>query len=134
MLYYVGRCCPIESKKKKSKREYDIQYAKEHLKRIPLDVPKASYNEIKAHAAAHGETVNGFIKRSITETMERDQANSAKNQAPQYDADDESIPFLERVKAGVERIAEEDAIHEDDFEEWLKTRSEGVCDLTDDTI
>ena len=54
------------------RKEYIYQYAKENLKRIPLDVPKATYEQIKAHASAHGESVNGFIKRAITEAMERD--------------------------------------------------------------
>jgi len=54
------------------RKEYIYQYAKEKLKRIPLDVPKATYEEIKAHAEAHSESTNGFIKRAISETMERD--------------------------------------------------------------
>ena len=54
------------------RKEYIYQYAKENLKRIPLDVPKATYEQIKAHASANGESVNGFIKRAITEAMERD--------------------------------------------------------------
>lgn len=66
-----------------------MQYAKDHLKRIPLDVPKTSYDEIKAHAAMQGETVNGFIKRAITETMQRDQAQpiQASAQQPSQNAD-----------------------------------------------
>ena len=59
-------------KKQAKKKQYDIQYAKENLKRIPLDVPKATYEQIKAHAKAHSESVNGFIKRAIAETMDRD--------------------------------------------------------------
>lgn len=55
-----------------NKKKYDLQYAKDKLKRIPLDVPKEQYEAIKAHASARGESVNGFIKRAITETMERD--------------------------------------------------------------
>ena len=61
-----------QEKKQLKKKQYDIQYAKENLKRIPLDVPKATYEEIKAHAEAHSESVNGFIKRVINDTMERD--------------------------------------------------------------
>ena len=61
-----------QEKKQFKKKQYDIQYAKENLKRIPLDVPKATYEEIKAHAEAHSESVNGFIKRAINDTMERD--------------------------------------------------------------
>lgn len=58
------------------RKEYIYQYAKENLKRIPLDVPKSHYEEIKAHAQAHKESVNGFIKRAINETMERDNNDS----------------------------------------------------------
>ena len=53
-----------------------IKYAKEKLKRIPLDVPKEKYSEIKAHAVERSETVNGFIKRAIAETMQRDNKNN----------------------------------------------------------
>lgn len=48
------------------------RYAREKLKRIPLDVPKKKYEEIKRYTESRGETVNGFIKRAIRETMERD--------------------------------------------------------------
>ena len=58
----------------KTRSEINIEYAKRSLKRIPLDVQKEHYDEIKTHAEANGETVNGFIKRAINETMERDMA------------------------------------------------------------
>ena len=61
-----------QEKKQVKKKQYDIQYAKENLKRIPLDVPRATYEQIKAHAEAHSESVNGFIKRAINRTMELD--------------------------------------------------------------
>ena len=54
------------------KKQYDIEYAKTHLKRVPLDLRLDKYIEIKAHAENNAETVNGFIKRAIDETMERD--------------------------------------------------------------
>jgi len=40
--------------------------------RINLTVPKGQKETIKAHAETHGESVNAFINRAITETMERD--------------------------------------------------------------
>ena len=49
----------------KSKAEYDMQYAKENLKRIPLNVQKEKYEQIKAAADATGESVNGYIKKAI---------------------------------------------------------------------
>ena len=56
-------------------KKASIEYAKKNLKRIPLDVPKEKYTEIKAHAVERSETVNGFIKRAIDETMLRDKQN-----------------------------------------------------------
>ena len=48
------------------------KYKASNIKRVPLDLQKSMYEEIKAHADARGESVNGFIKRAISETMERD--------------------------------------------------------------
>ena len=53
-----------------SKTKYNINYAKQNLKRIPLDVQKTKYNEIKAAAGAAGETVNGYIRKAIDLRME----------------------------------------------------------------
>lgn len=54
------------------KKQYDIEYAKTHLKRVPLDLRIDKYDEIKAHAESKGESVNGFIKRAIDEAMAND--------------------------------------------------------------
>ncbi len=48
-----------------SKAQYDMEYAKKKLKRIPLDVTKDKYQEIKTAAEAANESVNGYIKRAI---------------------------------------------------------------------
>ncbi|MDO5782984.1 MAG: hypothetical protein Q4P27_11050 [Eubacteriales bacterium] len=55
-----------------TKAKYDIEYAKNKLKRIPLDVQKEKYEEIKAAATAAGESVNGYIKKAVDQRMERD--------------------------------------------------------------
>lgn len=57
---------------KEDKTKYDIEYAKKNLKRIPLDVQKEKYDEIKAAADAAGEKVNGYIKKAIDERMARE--------------------------------------------------------------
>ena len=57
-----------------TKAKYDIEYAKNKLKRIPLDVQKEKYEEIKAAATAAGESVIGYIKKAVDERMERDNA------------------------------------------------------------
>ena len=61
------------------RKEYLYDYQKNKLKRIPLDVQKEKYEEIKTAATAAGETVNGYIKIAIDERMERD----ANSQYPQ---------------------------------------------------
>ena len=54
------------------KTKYHNDYAKDKLKRIPLDVSKEKYDTIKNHADKNNESVNGFIKRAIDETIHRD--------------------------------------------------------------
>lgn len=54
------------------RKESMYRYAKENLKRIPLDVQKEKYEEIKAAAEAAGEKVNRYIKKAIDERMERE--------------------------------------------------------------
>lgn len=51
--------------KKSKKTLYDIEYAKNKLKRIPLDVTKEKYADIKKAAENSNESVNGFIKKAI---------------------------------------------------------------------
>ena len=46
------------------------KYKEKALKRIPLDVQKEKYEEIKSAAEKAGETVNGYIKKAIDRRME----------------------------------------------------------------
>jgi len=48
------------------------KYVKANYDRINVTMPKGQRDAIKAHAESKGESVNGFINRAITETMERD--------------------------------------------------------------
>lgn len=52
---------PLTEKQKQTR----YKYAKENLKRIPLDVQKEKYEEIAEAAASKGESVNGYIKKAI---------------------------------------------------------------------
>ena len=54
------------------KTKYQRDYRKNKLKRVPLDIPIEKYEQIKEYASSHSETINGFIKRAIDETMERE--------------------------------------------------------------
>lgn len=53
-----------------SKTKYNMKYAKENLKRIPLDVQKEQYEQIKVAAEASGEKVNAYIKKAVSTRME----------------------------------------------------------------
>ncbi len=55
-----------------NKKTYNANYAKTNLKRIPLDVQKEKYDQIKAAADTAGEKVNSYIKKAIDERMERE--------------------------------------------------------------
>lgn len=48
------------------------RYIAKAYDRINLTVPKGKKDTIQAHAEAHSESVNGFINRAISETMDRD--------------------------------------------------------------
>ncbi len=63
-----------------SRKKASIKYAKEHLKRVPLDLSYDKYNEVKAAADESGESVNGYIKKAIDERIER-QAKKRKQKA-----------------------------------------------------
>lgn len=49
------------------------KYVKANYDRVELTVPRGQKETIRTHAAARGESVNGFVARAIRETMEHDQ-------------------------------------------------------------
>ena len=53
-----------------NQKQSRYKYAKENLKRIPLDVQKEHYDRIKAAADSVGESVNGYIKTAIDRRMD----------------------------------------------------------------
>ena len=48
------------------------KYVKANYDRINVTIPKGEKEIIQEYAASYGESVNGFIVRSIRERMERD--------------------------------------------------------------
>ncbi len=48
------------------------KYMAANYDRINLTVPKGQKDMIKLHAESKGESVNGFLQRAITETIQRD--------------------------------------------------------------
>lgn len=56
----------------KTKVAYDIDYAKKHIKRVPLDMQIEAYKELQAAADRAGEKINTYIKKAILQRMERE--------------------------------------------------------------
>lgn len=56
----------------KAQQKATAKYVRENYDRIEVKVPKGRKDEIRAHAEAQGESLNGFIGRAIDETIERD--------------------------------------------------------------
>lgn len=56
------------------KTTYSLNYAKERLKRVPLDLTLDDYTVVQMAAEAAGESINGYIKRSMAQRMANDYA------------------------------------------------------------
>ena len=60
----------------KAQQKAVSKYMKANYDEIKVRVPKGQKDTIQAHAAARGESVNGFINRVISEAIEREQAET----------------------------------------------------------
>lgn len=73
VVYYCtekgGETVPPKSQQQ---REAADKYLREKVDTIVTRVPKGKKEIVQTHAAARGESVNGFMNRAISETMERD--------------------------------------------------------------
>lgn len=63
-----------ERKNSEARIKANNRYNEKAYDRINIAVPKGEKDKIKSHAESRSESVNGFIKRAIDETMERDNA------------------------------------------------------------
>ncbi|MCL2530777.1 MAG: Arc family DNA-binding protein [Oscillospiraceae bacterium] len=59
---------PVTEKHKK----YTAEYVKAHYDEFRVRMKKGKREQVQAHAAAHGESMNAFINRAIDEAMQRD--------------------------------------------------------------
>lgn len=55
--------------KKKTQTQWSNEYNAKAYDRIALSVKKGRRDAIRAHAAANGESINGYINRLIDEDM-----------------------------------------------------------------
>ena len=60
----------------KAQQKAVTKYMRENYDEIKVRVEKGRRDIVKSHAEARGESVNGFINRAISETMERDSPGS----------------------------------------------------------
>ena len=64
-------------KNKADATAYQNKFIAKAYDRVNLTLPKGQKEVVQSHAAALGESVNGFIGRAISETMERDSGGTA---------------------------------------------------------
>ena len=56
----------------KAQQKAVAKYESKAYDKTLIRMPKGYLSDIRDHAEKHGETLNGFINRAITETVERD--------------------------------------------------------------
>lgn len=65
---------------KKTQTQWSNEYNAKDYDRLAVQVKKGRREEIRSHAQARGESLNGFINRAIDETMKRDtEENNPQN-------------------------------------------------------
>lgn len=87
---------------KQSNRKWDSA----NLDRLSIALPVGSRDKIKAHAQAQGESVNGFIGRAITETIEHDNSPIAPAQPIPQAPETPQDGLLVLVEVGYDPVAE----------------------------
>lgn len=65
----------MEDKKKRNQYQFD----KNKYDHVHLQLPKGRKADLQDHAAARGESLNGFINRAINDTMERDKGAKGRS-------------------------------------------------------
>ncbi len=66
---------PEDSKVSKAQQKAVNKYVKNNYDRINVTFPKGQKEKLREHAKKRDESVNAFIIRSVSETMERDNQN-----------------------------------------------------------
>ncbi len=65
-----------------AKIKANAKYNKKAYERVAFDVrrdAKINADYIRTHAASKGESVNSFLKRAVTETIERDNIKASED-------------------------------------------------------
>ena len=69
-----------------SQRKAVRKYNDKTYDRVQLVIPKGERVDLKAHATAMGESLNGFVNRAIREALERDKAKISDGKGLQHEA------------------------------------------------
>ena len=80
--------------RKEGNRKWDAQ----NLDRISIALPKGSKDKIKAHAEKRGESINGFVGRAISETMQRDALELPGTGQTDPDTESKRAALLEKLQ------------------------------------
>ncbi|MCH5192578.1 MAG: hypothetical protein J1F11_01355 [Oscillospiraceae bacterium] len=72
----------------KAQQKAVAKYESKVYDKTLIRMPKGYLSDIRDHAEKHGETLNGFINRAITETVKRD--NKQDTPAPGETKQEES--------------------------------------------
>ena len=65
-----------------ARKKANEKYLKESVEDIRIRVPKGDKAKVQEHAAAMRESMNSFVVRAITETMERDNLSPTASETP----------------------------------------------------
>lgn len=79
MVYYKKIVVRLFIMPTDAQKKAILKYKKEKLKRVPLDMKKEKYEEIKISSEKVGETVNGYIKKAIDQRMDRENRKDNKS-------------------------------------------------------
>ncbi len=55
-----------------AQKKASLRYAKDKLKRVPLDLKKEEYERLAAIAKVSGKSINGYIKEALEEKISRE--------------------------------------------------------------
>jgi predicted HicB family RNase H-like nuclease len=54
-----------------AQKKATLKYRENAYKRVPFDIPKDFYEQVKVAAQSQGKSINGFIKEALEEKMSR---------------------------------------------------------------
>ena len=95
------------------KTQYKNTWQKENVDRVNLTMPKGRKDEIKAHAEAQGESVNGFINRAIDHQISQDR-RKGPSEAPESTGWQGVASFLPSKREKGQEMAQNGVIAKED--------------------